>query len=90
MLYSIYLPIVVLIDYDLTRGIVNQTTLNITSIDRANRRLINVSIYLSAYKLNVYYLVRRLNLILDAFSRFTIPSDDNTRLKIDEPILDAL
>ncbi|KXX73032.1 Retrovirus-related Pol polyprotein from transposon gypsy [Madurella mycetomatis] len=37
------------------------TSLDTSSIDRANRRLINASIYLSQYNLKVYYLPSRLN-----------------------------
>ncbi len=57
-----------LTDHNVTRGIVNQTTLNITSTDYANRHLINALIYLSAYLLDVYYLLGWLNFVPDTLS----------------------
>lgn len=83
-------PVVVLTDHDSTRGIVNQTNLNTTSTDRANRRLINASIYLSSLKLDVHHLAGRLNLVPDALSRLATDTDDQDRQKDDEPILDTI
>ena len=80
MLHSSNHRIIVLTDHESTRGIVNQTSLNTTSTDRANRRLINALIYLSAYPLDVYHLVGRLNLVPDVLSRLAAKGDDQTKL----------
>jgi hypothetical protein len=90
MLHSCQQPIVVLTDHDATRGIINQTSLNTTSTDRANRRLVNASIYLSAYPLEVHHLAGRLNLVPDALSRLPGKGDDEARKKEDIPTLDNL
>lgn len=83
-------PVVVLTDHDATKGIVNQTRLNTTSTDRSNRRLINASIYLSEYQLDVHHLAGRLNLVPDALSRLAAQGDDAERAKPDTPVLDAV
>lgn len=75
-------PIVVLTDHESTKGIVNHSTLNTTSTDRANRRLINAAIYLDAYRLDVVHLPGRLNLVPDALSRLAT-SDEATRQQTD-------
>ncbi len=90
MLHSSNHPIIVLTDHDSTRGIVAQTSLQTTSTDRANRRLVNASIYLSSYQLEVYHLPGRLNLVPDALSRLKTPSDEKTKEKDTEPTLDAV
>src|SRR6266699_443434 len=51
LLHSNNHRIVVLTDHEATRGIVHHSTLNTTSTDRANRKLTNASVYLSAYPL---------------------------------------
>ncbi|KAN0080859.1 retrovirus-related Pol poly protein from transposon gypsy, partial [Elaphomyces granulatus] len=66
------------------------TSLNTTSTDRANRRLVNASIYLSAFPLNVYHLAGRLNLVPDALSRLPGKGDDSSRQREDKPVLDDL
>lgn len=40
-----------------------------TFTNRANCKFINTSIYLSGYKLKVFYIPRKLNFILNALSR---------------------
>ena len=75
MIHSARMPVVVLTDHAATRGIVEQTTLDTSSTNRANRRLINVSIYLSQYDLKVYHLPGRLNFVPDALSRLTALGD---------------
>lgn len=90
VLHSLNKPVIVLTDHDATRGIVNQTSLNTTSTDRANRRLVNASIYLSAYDLEVHHLAGRLNLVPDALSRLPALGDEAARLKNDTPTLDNL
>ncbi len=89
-LYSLNLPIVVITDHESTKGIVNRTTLQTTLIDRANRRLVNALIYLSAYPLEIHYLLGRLNLVLDALSWLCAVGDDETRKRDDEPALDVV
>lgn len=68
--------IVMLIDHEFTKGIVNYLILNTIFMDRVNRRLINAVIYLDAYKLNVVHLPGRLNLVSDALFRFSTSADD--------------
>jgi hypothetical protein len=51
---------------------------------------VNVFIYLSAYNLEVYHLVGRLNLVLDALSRLPAKGDEATHTKADMPTLDDL
>jgi hypothetical protein len=75
ILHSSNHRIIVLTDHNATRGIVNQTTLNTTSTDRANRRLINALIYLSAYLLDIYHLPGRLNFVPDILSRLEAVGD---------------
>jgi hypothetical protein len=81
---------IVLTDHDATRGIINQTSLNTTSTDRANRRLVNASIYLSAFNLDVHHLAGRLNVVPDALSRLPGKGDAETRKKVETPALDDL
>ena len=57
-------PVVILI-----KGIVEKTTLQTTSTDRANRRLINASIYLSEYDLQLFHIPGRINTVPNALSR---------------------
>ncbi len=64
------------IDHDFTNGIIKNINLNITSIDRVNRRFTNVSVYLSIYLLDVYYISGRFNLVPNAFLRFRTVEDD--------------
>jgi hypothetical protein len=90
ILHSSNHQIIVLTDHDATRRIVNQTTLNTTSTDRANRRLINALIYLSAYPLDVYHLPGRLNFVPDALSRLEAVGDTQQRTRTAEPMLDNL
>ena len=83
--------IVVLIDHKAIYGIVNIINLNILSTDCINRRLTNISIYLSTYSLDVYHILRRLNFVPDAFSRLQTLRDDAIRVdEIVEPALDVI
>ena len=61
-----------------------------TLTDQANRRLINASIYLSAYPLDVYHLPGRLNLVPDALSRLPAMGDSKTWKLDQEPVLDDI
>ena len=69
MLKSSELPVTVLTDHASTKGIVKKNTLQTTSTDRANRRLIYASTYLSEYDLEVFHIPGRLNAVPDALSR---------------------
>ena len=62
-------PVVVLTDDGATKRIVERITMATTSIDRANRRLINASIYLSEYRLSSHHIPGRQNTVPDALSR---------------------
>lgn len=83
-------PVVVLTDHSAIKGIIEQTSLNTTSTDRSNRRLVNASIYLSEYQFEVYHIAGRLNLVPDALSRLATPGDDETRQRQDTPTLDDI
>lgn len=80
----------VLTDHSATKQIVEKTTLATTSTDRANRRLVVASIYLSEYDLRVYHLPGEKNFIPDALSRLTAPETDNNpaRMRPDYTALD--
>lgn len=78
-IHSSCLPVIVLTDHSATKGIVEQTNLDTSSTDRANRRLINASIYLSQYDLKVYHLPGRLNYVPDALSRLAALQDPPER-----------
>ncbi len=75
MIHSARLPVNVLTDHASTRGIVEQTRLDTSSTDRANRRLITASVYLSEYDLKVFHLPGRLNYVPDALSRLKAMQD---------------
>ncbi len=66
----------ILINYKFICKIVHHNTLNIISMDRANRRLINTSVYLSIYQLNIHHILDRLNFVFNAFSRFYVLGND--------------
>ena len=62
-------------DYTATKGIVEKSPLITTSMEYSNRCLIYIAIYLSKYNLQVYYLPRRLNFVLDILSRLKVLQD---------------
>ncbi|KAI0448533.1 hypothetical protein F5B21DRAFT_497253 [Xylaria acuta] len=77
------------------KGIVDQTTLNTAATDRANNRLVNSSVYLLQYGLQVYYLLGRFNYVPDALSRLSAvqnATDKSGRLKQSEDpaVLDSV
>ncbi|KAL8366740.1 hypothetical protein RB595_010549 [Gaeumannomyces hyphopodioides] len=80
---------VVLTDHEATKGILAQTSLKTVSTDRANRRLVNTSVYLSAYPLDVYHMPGKLNLVPDALSRLAAVGDEEAKARDEEPALDA-
>ncbi|VZH91969.1 unnamed protein product [Fusarium fujikuroi] len=77
-------------DHSATKQIVEKTTLDTTSTDRANRRLVNASIYLSEYDLRVFHIPGKKNFIPDALSRLEAPETDENveRLRPDYTALD--
>jgi len=89
LLYSNNYRIVVLTDHEVIRRIVHYSILNIFSIDLTNRRLIITSVYLSAYLLEVYYILGRFNYMPDTLSRLCTIGDDVVRKNIVKPILDT-
>ena len=72
-------PVIVLTDHVSTRGIVEQTQLDTSLTDRANRRLITTSVHLSEYNLKVYHLPGRLIYVPDALSRLAAVQDKPQR-----------
>ncbi len=91
LLYSNNKRIIMFIDHDSTSGIMKNINFNIISIDRANCRLTNVSVYLSVYPLNIYYISGRFNLVLNAFSRFRTVGDNVVRIDNEaEPTFDTI
>jgi hypothetical protein len=88
-IHSAHLPVIALTDHAATRGIVEQTTLDTSSTDRANRRLINASVYLSQYDLKVFHLPGRLNFVPDALSRLKA-LDDTVERPEGDAILDNI
>src|SRR6266699_68217 len=89
LLYSNNHRIVVLTDHEVIRGIVHYNILNITFIDRVNRRLIIASVYLSDYLLKIYYMSNRLNYISNILLRLRTMGDNVVRKSIVEPVLDV-
>ncbi|KAL8377036.1 hypothetical protein RB595_007933 [Gaeumannomyces hyphopodioides] len=82
--------IVVLTDHESTMGIVSRSTLNTASTDKANRRLISASIYLSEFKMEVLHIPGKLNLVPDALSRLPVKGDNQQRERDDNPVLDTI
>ena len=89
LLYSNNYWIVILTDYEVIRSIVYYNILNTTSIDRANWRFINASVYLSIYPLEIYYIFGRFNYISDVLLYFYIINDNIVRKSIIESVLDT-
>jgi hypothetical protein len=83
LLYFNNKRIIVFIDYNSINGIVRNTNFNTTSIDRTNRCFTNTLVYLSIYLLDVYYILNRLNFVLDILSRFRTTKDDIVRINIE-------
>ena len=75
IIHSLNHLVVVLIDYVAIKGIVEKSPLTTTSIECSNRRLIYIVIYLSKYNLQIYYLLGRLNFVLDTLSRLKALQD---------------
>ncbi|KAF5971878.1 TY3B-TY3B protein [Fusarium bulbicola] len=77
-------------DHSATKQIVEKTTLDTTGTDRANRRLVNASIYLSEYELRVFHIPGKKDFVPDALSRLEAPETDGNarRLRLDYTALD--
>jgi hypothetical protein len=63
-------------DHSATKPIVERTSLETSSTDRANRKLVNASIYLSEFNLRVFHIPGIKNFIPDALSRLSAPETD--------------
>ena len=70
-LYLSKYPVVVLTDHGVIKGIIKRITIMTSSVDRANRRFINASIYLSEYNLKIYHVPGRKNIVSNAL--FCLP-----------------
>jgi hypothetical protein len=73
-----------LIDYTAICSIVNQTTIISIDTSRSNIQLIHVSIYLSQFDLNVYYITSKLNIVLDILSCLLVVPSTADSLSDDE------
>ena len=81
----------VLIDYNAIYNIVKNINFNTISINRTNRRLTNVSVYLFIYLLDIYYIPSCFNLVLNAFSHLQTIEDDTIRTDNEvEPTFDTI
>ncbi len=80
---------IVLTDYKSICKIVHYNILNITSIDRANHRLTNTSVYLSVYQLDIYYMPSYLNFVPNIFSYLRTLGNDIARKDDIKPILNV-
>ncbi|PNP59923.1 hypothetical protein FNYG_14749 [Fusarium nygamai] len=69
-------------DHSATKQIVEKTTLDTTSTDRANRRLVNASIYLSEYELRVFHIPGKKNFVPDTLSRLEAPETDGNARRL--------
>ena len=79
LLYSNNKCIMIFTNHNAIYSIVKSTNFNTISINYINRRLTNISVYLSVYLLDVYYILGRLNLVPNAFSRFRTMEDNTVR-----------
>jgi hypothetical protein len=73
--------VVVLTDHSATLPIIDQTQLNTLLVDRTNKKLIDISVYLSQYVLKIYHLAGKKNLIPDTLSRLATIGDLKERLE---------
>lgn len=79
IIHSANKTVIVLTDHSATKGIVEKTKMETTSTDRANKRLINASVYLSQFNLKVHHLAGKLNFVPDALSRLRAKTDTPQR-----------
>src|SRR5437773_3927924 len=74
MIQSTQQPVIILTDHAATRDILAKTTLETSSADRSNRRLVNAACNLSQYQFQVLHIPGRTNTVPDALSRLaTLP-----------------
>ena len=82
-------PVTVLTDHSATIGIVRQTSLTSSSVDKLNNRLTRASQYLSQFgKLRLVYVPGREHILPDALSRLN--AAETTKVRDDEDTLDDL
>ena len=81
-------PVIVYTDHSAAVPISKQTTLNTTSTDKLNLRLIRASQYLSAFNLELRHKAGKSNTVPDALSR--LPQASTTQSTESEGALDAL
>ena len=78
-------------NHNTIRGIVNSITLNTISIDRANYRFTNASVYLFVYPLDIYHVPSRFNFVPDVLSRLQASGDNAVHQDEEaEPVLDDI
>ncbi|KAI0998999.1 hypothetical protein K3495_g9197 [Podosphaera aphanis] len=65
-------PVIIYTDHAATRGIVSQTSLHTSSVEKLNLRLIRASEYLQRFKLDVRHKAGKENIIPDALSRLHV------------------
>ena len=80
-------PIIVYTDYSAVVPISRQTTLNTTSTDKLNLRLVRASQYLSSFNLKLRHKAGKANMVPDALSRLATTSKASNDL---DGILNAL
>ncbi len=66
----------------------NRISLDIVSTDHTNCYLVNVSIYLATYPLDIYHLLGCFNLVSDTLSYLKIPEDAEIWQCNEELVLD--
>lgn len=70
-------PTVIFTDHAATTGIVKQTSLSTSSVDKLNMRLVRASQYLSQFRLDVRYKPGKQHIVPDALSRLNAHSNDS-------------
>ncbi len=68
----------------------NQTSLDTVSTNHINHHLVNTSIYLATYPLDIYHLPGHLNPIPDTLSHLKTPEDTEIWQYDEESVLDTL
>ncbi len=87
-MYSNNRCIIILINHDVINSIMKNINLNITS---TNRVITNISIYLSIYSLNVYYIFKCFNLVFNTLLCLRTLEDNIVQIDNEaEPALDMI
>jgi len=89
LLYSNNYYIVVFINHNSICRIVYHGILNTIFTDCINRRFINMSVYLSVYLFDIYYISNRLNYIFNVLLYFRIVGDKVMRKSFVKPVLNV-